>query len=223
MLACSSGNSVTNGESEFQSRGFTDGYEADYISVQCLEELAVTKDFQEHLLCEQAEQLISSLAESFRDVSLGNGITLHEANAIDLRLSVSEQRAMRRLDKASQWQNVPEEHLIKCSSALSFLDPAGFRFYLPAFLTFGLRAEHPEAYELLSSSYFHLLHEPGKSLRQSNPGAIIQRFGFTLQQSKALLSFLRYFGADAAPAYTEALQRWESVVAMLPKEDSPTI
>ena len=36
MLACSSGNSVTNGESEFQSRGFTDGYEADYISVQRL-------------------------------------------------------------------------------------------------------------------------------------------------------------------------------------------
>ena len=217
-----SGNSVRNGESDFERRRFINGYETDTISVQCLEELAVTKDFQEHLLCDQAEQLISSLAESFRDVSLGNGITLHEANAIDLRLSVSEQRAMRRLDKASQWQNVPEEHLIKCSSALSFLDPAGFRFYLPAFLTFGLRSEHPEAYELLSSSYHSLLHEPGKSLRQSNPGAIIQRFGFTLQQSQALLSFLRYFGADATPAYTEALERWETVVTILAKEDNPT-
>jgi hypothetical protein len=27
---------VTNGESDFESRGFTDGYEADYISVQCV-------------------------------------------------------------------------------------------------------------------------------------------------------------------------------------------
>jgi hypothetical protein len=27
---------VTNGESDFESRGFTDGYEADYISVQCI-------------------------------------------------------------------------------------------------------------------------------------------------------------------------------------------
>ena len=27
---------MTNGESEFESRGFTDGYEADYISVQCV-------------------------------------------------------------------------------------------------------------------------------------------------------------------------------------------
>ena len=182
----------------------------------------MTKELQEQQPCHQAEQLISSLAESFRDVSLGNGITLHEANAIDLRLSVSEQRAMRRLDKASQWQNVPEEHLIKCSSALSFLDPAGFRFYLPAFLTFGLRAEHPESYSILSSSYFHLLHEPGKSLRQSNPGAIIQHFGFTLQQSQALLSFLRYFDADATPAYTEALQRWETAVTMLVKKDPTT-
>ena len=213
---------MTNGETDFESLRFTDGYQADYIAVQPIEELAVTKEPQEQQPCHQAEQLIPSLAESFRDVSLGNGITLHEANAIDLRLPVSEQRAMRRLDKESQGQNVPEEHLIKCSSALSFLDPAGFRFYLPAFLTFGLRSEHPEAYELLSSSYYSLLHEPGKSLRQSNPGAIIQRFGFTLQQSKALLSFLRYFGADAAPAYTEALQRWETVVTILAKEDNPT-
>ena len=129
---------------------------------------------------------------------------------------------MRRLDKESQWQNIPQAHLIECSSALSFLDPAGFRFYLPAFLTFGLRAEHPEAHSILSSSYFHLLHEPGKSLRQSNPGAIIERFGFSLQQSKALLSFLRYFGADAEPAYTEALQRWETVVKTLAKADNPT-
>ncbi len=30
---------MTNGESDFESRGFTDGYEADYISVQCVEPL----------------------------------------------------------------------------------------------------------------------------------------------------------------------------------------
>jgi len=87
---------------------------------------------------------------------------------------------------------------------------------------FESRGEHPEAYSILSSSYFHLLHEPGKSLRQSNPGAIVQRFGFTLQQSQALLSFLRCFGADATPAYTEALQRWETVVTILVKEDNST-
>jgi len=29
---------VTNGESDFESRGFTDGYDADYISVQCVVE-----------------------------------------------------------------------------------------------------------------------------------------------------------------------------------------
>ena len=34
--AHSSGNSVTNGESDFESLGFTDGYEADYTSVQRL-------------------------------------------------------------------------------------------------------------------------------------------------------------------------------------------
>jgi len=189
--------------------------------LQRIEEFPVTKKLQGHLLCVQAEQLISSLAESFRAVSLGNGITLHEANAMDLRLPVTEQRAMRRLDKESQWQNIPQAHIIKCSAALSFLDPAGFRFYLPAFLTFGLRSEHPEAHLILSSCYFHLLHEPGKSLRQSNPGAIIQRFGFTLQQSKVLLSFLRYFGADDEPAYIEALQRWETVVKTLAIKDNP--
>jgi hypothetical protein len=34
----SSENAVTNGESDFESRGFTEGYEADYISVQCVGE-----------------------------------------------------------------------------------------------------------------------------------------------------------------------------------------
>ena len=28
---------MTNGESDFESRGYTDSYEADYISVQCLD------------------------------------------------------------------------------------------------------------------------------------------------------------------------------------------
>ena len=31
---------MTNGESDFESRGFTNGYEADYISVQCVEPLS---------------------------------------------------------------------------------------------------------------------------------------------------------------------------------------
>jgi hypothetical protein len=30
--------SVTNGETHFESRGFTDDYQADYISVQCLDD-----------------------------------------------------------------------------------------------------------------------------------------------------------------------------------------
>jgi len=32
----SSGKMVINGESDFESLGFTDGYEADYTSVQCV-------------------------------------------------------------------------------------------------------------------------------------------------------------------------------------------
>jgi len=34
---------VTNGESHFESRGFTDTYQADYISVQCVELLRMTR------------------------------------------------------------------------------------------------------------------------------------------------------------------------------------
>ena len=34
MPACSSGNSVTNGEGDFESYRFTDGYQSDYLSVQ---------------------------------------------------------------------------------------------------------------------------------------------------------------------------------------------
>jgi len=37
-LPCSSGNAVPNGESDFESRVFTDGYEVDSISAQCVAE-----------------------------------------------------------------------------------------------------------------------------------------------------------------------------------------
>ena len=34
---------MRNGESDFESRGFTDGYQADYISVQCLGEISMSR------------------------------------------------------------------------------------------------------------------------------------------------------------------------------------
>ena len=42
-----------------------------------------------------------------------------------------------------RWQDLPEEHLHRCSNALTYLDGHGFRYYLPAIMTARLRPGLP--------------------------------------------------------------------------------
>ena len=57
---------MRNGESDFESRGFTDAYQADYISVQCVAEANMANLFSERLRIEpirsaHAQRVFSSL------------------------------------------------------------------------------------------------------------------------------------------------------------------
>src|SRR4051812_37598398 len=85
------------------------------------------------------EALIAEVTAAFDGVSREDGTTLHEADAIDDWKSDAECRVARRLDTEGRWQNVPDEDIWACCSALSFLDAKGFRYYLPAFMIYGLK------------------------------------------------------------------------------------
>lgn len=157
--------------------------------------------------------LITDITAAFDGVSRGDGTTLHEAMAIDDREPPEEQRAARRLDLEGRWQDVPDCDIFECCSALSFLDESGFRYYIPAFMIYGLRHWGKDESFILDSCEFHLLHEYPKSLRKSDPASIARRNQFTAAQSEAVARFLRFIiefdemKADRATA--EAVGRWE--------------
>ncbi|HYE75539.1 MAG TPA: DUF6714 family protein [Blastocatellia bacterium] len=159
------------------------------------------------------DELIAEIIAVFDGVSREDGITLHEAAAIDDRLSDEEQLAARRLDTEQRWQDVPDDDILACPSALSFLDVKGFRYYLPAFMIYDLKNWNN------TSCDFHLLHESGKSLRKSEPASITGKYGFTNAQCRVAAKFLRFVVGDEAPVATlKAVEKWEKFVQELDHE-----
>jgi hypothetical protein len=163
--------------------------------------------------------LISQIEAAFDGMSREDGTTLHEAIAIDDYERFEDQLAARRHDIESRWQDVPDRHIRARCSALSFLCPKGFRYYIPAFMTFGLGHFGNDPTGILSSCEFHLTHESGKSLRKSEPESIAAKYGFNGLQCRAIATFLRfgieYHETTADQASVQAVEKWERFVATL--------
>lgn len=158
--------------------------------------------------------LAAEITAAFDGVAREGGTTLHEAEARDDRRTEEEQRAARRLDTERRWQDVPDEDIRACGSALSFLDAKGFRYYIPAFMLYGLRHWDDDMNGVVNSCLFHLLHEYPKSLRQSEPASIARGYDFSDAQCKAVAAFLRFVVdfdvGRASRAALQAVEKWES-------------
>ena len=165
------------------------------------------------------DELIAEITSAFDGVVREDGITLHQAIAIDDWRTPEEQLAARQLDTEQRWQDVPDDVIVACESALSFLDAKGFRYYLPAFMVCGLRNWGNDVGRVVDTCEYHLLHESQKSLRQSEPASIASKYGFTDAQCRAIAQFLRFVVGDdnelaTQPATTlQAVVKWENFVA----------
>ena len=88
---------------------------------------------------DRRDRLLQLIHEAFGDVRLGDGVTLHEATAIDDDATPAQRQAARQLDTAKRWQDVPDEHIARNYSVFSFLDVKGHVFYAPAYMCWLLR------------------------------------------------------------------------------------
>lgn len=160
--------------------------------------------------------LIAEITAAFDGVSREDGTTLHEAEARDDWKSDEECQAARRFDSEPRWQDVPDVDISACCSALSFLCPKGFRYYLPAFMLYGLRHLENDPNGSLQSCEYHLLYEYPKSLRKSEPAAIANKYGFTAAQCRAVAKFLRFIAGDDITMTElptiQAVEKWEQYV-----------
>ena len=89
-----------------------------------------------------ADRLITTIAEAFRGVTLGDGVGLQHAQGLDDYEDEETCAAYRKGDEKDDWRAISSFDLNRCNSSLSFFDAAGMRFHLPAFMTAELRGEY---------------------------------------------------------------------------------
>lgn len=82
----------------------------------------------------ERHQVIEKIRKAFAGVSLGNGIGLKEAQGLDDYEDEWTCAKYRESDEKKDWTKFSPSELAKCHSSLSFFDPEGMRFHLPAFL-----------------------------------------------------------------------------------------
>jgi hypothetical protein len=136
---------------------------------------------------------LQSIATAFDGVTRQNGVTLHEAEVIDDYGSDELRAAAHLKDTDRRWQEVPEADIERLHS-LSFLDPVGFCYYLPAYMTWALNHYKTSDSLSIDSAIYSL--DISKGLENYS----LERFALLDQsQSCAVCQFLRFmanFGND---------------------------
>ena len=85
------------------------------------------------------KQLVENIEKAFRDVSLCEGIGIYEAEAIDDCASDEIIENKRERDIRDDWKQIPDDVIDEYYSALSFMDEAGLRFAIPAYMRFAVK------------------------------------------------------------------------------------
>ena len=105
-------------------------------------------------------ELIELICKAFKDIELGDGVGLKQAQAIDDYETKEVQNAYRLKDEMNDWSKIPAELLDQYHSSLGFFDSEGMRFHLPAYLI----AEINRA--LFNDIHFHLVDSSRYALKQ---------------------------------------------------------
>ncbi|HEY0075490.1 MAG TPA: DUF6714 family protein [Abditibacteriaceae bacterium] len=133
--------------------------------------------------------LISEITVTFDGVSREGGVSLHEAAGIDDYESSDDERAVNRAkDTDTKWQDVPDEDIEYGYVVLNYLDPKGFRYYIPAYMIWVLN--NLENCETQSMTFDAVAYTfvGYKSADQKAKCSLL-----TVKQSKAIAHFLRFW------------------------------
>ena len=138
------------------------------------------------------------IRRAFDGVSLGDGIGLRQADAIDGHKSAAEQAQARQRDEKEDWSALSRADLHYFQASLSFFDAAGMRFHIAPFMLAEIDGEGDAA-------LFHLKNLDAYSLAR-----------FTLltpAQRAAVIAFLQWCLANPlyahdAPAIGRALDEY---------------
>ncbi|OGY88049.1 MAG: hypothetical protein A2233_04685 [Candidatus Kerfeldbacteria bacterium RIFOXYA2_FULL_38_24] len=156
--------------------------------------------------------LISNIEHAFENVTREDGKTLHEAFAEDQYLSKEECLEARKLDTDTRWQDVSDEMINEIPSPFSFLDGKGRRYYLPAFMRFGVKYPNHYATSMLIYILYPFTSTQGEK-QNWTVESLVQDFKFNKQQCRVIFDFLKNICEDEfllkKPEWVKALQEWQ--------------
>jgi hypothetical protein len=154
--------------------------------------------------------LIEEITAAFDGVSREEGVTLHEATVIDDYGSLEERALARTQDTEDKWQNVPDEDIRFTDAVLSFLDPKGFHYYIPAYVVWYLRNIDNEDPEFWSNTFglYYLPFVSRCSWRHRRVLSLKIKM-FTPEQAKAIAHFLVFVVEREDAAQIEYKQQWQ--------------
>ena len=133
----------------------------------------------------ERRRLLCQIESAFDGVRLGNGVSLHQARALDNYESGEEAAAAARtFDTEETWQEIPDEKVDRLGDALSFLDAEGFRFYIPRFMVYTLHHYGASSsFACASAAYFAQYPPDSRHYALLSP-----------DQRQAVIDFGRFFG-----------------------------
>jgi len=79
-------------------------------------------------------RIVDLIRDAFRDVELGDGVGLTEADGLDDYADPQTLAGYRSNDEKSDWSQISASELNRYYCSLSFFDAEGMRFHLPAYL-----------------------------------------------------------------------------------------
>ncbi len=145
---------------------------------------------------DEAREIIRLITGAFAGVPRG-AMTIHEAEVVDNYGTETERAKARKLDVDERWEDVPDRDIEACTTALSHLDPAGWRYYVPPYMIWALRHFRESNAIVIDATIYTFELWSDASLRDYK----LTRFRLLgRRQSHAVHRFLRYMAANEAHA-----------------------
>lgn len=85
-------------------------------------------------MIESEQRVLKLIRAAFSDVHLGDGVGLRQGQGLDDYADNRTLASYRKQDEKQDWSAIAVADLDQCYSSLSFFDPDGMRFHLPAYL-----------------------------------------------------------------------------------------
>jgi hypothetical protein len=139
--------------------------------------------------------VIASIRNAFEDVRLGDGVSLHQARALDDWEPAARALTARENDREMNWYDLAEEKLRHFSDVFPFLDLRGWSFYIPAFMIWILKHEDDTAGDDRGLDYSAVF-----SLTERDSGSEL----LTVSQREAVIAFLQHLARYSSSWRDEA-------------------